>query len=204
MTRLKKGYLYEFNKNSELLLGALNSKGDSILKAEDGDKLGHLTQFPGTARKPIFDVFSKSKQPTHHYFLTTKFRSPVPSRRPEAINLVHHKMGTGESPRDYQREGNRLHRTWVVFAIFTNSKDSASSLNWLSHCFFRHPIAFKVIKHNKKTTFPVSITNTYWSSWSTQKKACSNLEEETKNAVSGNYWIERKEIRLQCSKLNSS
>lgn len=43
------------------------------MKVEDGDKLGHLRQFPRTARKPIYDMLSKSKQPTHNYFLTTKF-----------------------------------------------------------------------------------------------------------------------------------
>lgn len=36
------------------------AQGDSILKVEDGDKLGHLRQFPRTARKPIYDMLSKS------------------------------------------------------------------------------------------------------------------------------------------------
>lgn len=126
------------------------AQGDSILKVEDGDKLGHLRQFPRTARKPIYDMLSKSKQPTHNYFLTTKFRSSIPSRA-EAVSLAHHKMGTGDSPSttNVKETGYTQHELFLPFSQI--QRDSAlSSLKWISHCFFRHHIAFKVIKHNKK------------------------------------------------------
>lgn len=167
-------------KTQNYYLVCWTAQGDSILKVEDGDKLGHLGQFPRTARKPIYDMLSKSKQPTHNYFLTTKFWSSIPSRA-EAVSLAHHKMGTGDSPSttNVKETGYTQHELFLPFSQI--QRDSAlSSLKWISHCFFRHHIAFKVIKHNKKNTFPVPITDTYWSSWSTQRNACSNLEKETK------------------------